>query len=254
MALPVMPALEFDMEPPAGAAQAAVTNQFVVTSSYQSVKVDGVRFRVASAMATGAFPMPDVDSFVERKLFGPSQLQGNAVLEALHFTSAEYVCNRLSTQYPVHVPFAMYAPPTRSADRLPRARFMQFHVDALFWVARRDASAEGGVALVEYKTLAENRADLVHMRLNDRGTILQTLFNAWVFQMHTGVKVKHCVVIYLTRRRRDNDAYAAACSFDPNQPVLEAARCALMPLMEHPLAGILMLFALSSSHSSHLVF
>ena len=66
------------------------------------------------------------------------------------------------------------------------------------------------------QTLAENRPELVSNRLNDPSTIKQTLFNAWAFQLHTGVKVYRCVIIYLTRRAED-DAYAAGCSFDPNR-------------------------------------
>ena len=54
-----------------------------------------------------------------------------------------------------------------------------------------------------------------------------------MFQLHTGVKVYRCVVIYLTRRA-DDDAYAAGCSFDPNRPELKAVH---RSFLERPVRG-----------------
>ena len=138
---PVIPALEFDR-------LEGLNPAYVPTA----VPVKGdLPVYMASRVASNAFPMPAKASFVEQKLFGPNQRNGNAILEALGFSENTHVCNRLSAQYPVHVPFAMYEASSNTSKSIPRARFMQLYVDALFWVGPVRASARGGVVLVEYK-------------------------------------------------------------------------------------------------------
>ena len=150
--LPVIPALEFDRKEGLNDQYIAATRQLIT---------HGKTMQVAPNVMRSAFPMPDGTSFAEVKLFGPQQrTRGHAILEVLGFPADTHICNRLSAQYPVHIPFSMYECSTnakKTADRLPRARFLQFYVDALFWVAPRTTHAKpklsthGSVVLVEYK-------------------------------------------------------------------------------------------------------
>ena len=141
--LPVVPALEFD--------RLEGLNEAYVPVTRSVANGTALPVHIASKVASNAFPMPAKASFVEQKLFGPNQRRGNAILEALGFSEATHVCNRLSAQYPVHVPFALYETSNNVSKTIPRARFMQLYVDALFWVAPIRSSNSGGVVLVEYK-------------------------------------------------------------------------------------------------------
>ena len=122
-------------------------------------------------------------------------------------------CFLVASQYPVCVPWAMYATKHGSA-KLQRCRFIQFYIDAVF--AIRKVGAEGVRLVVsEHKTLMETTPSNLANILNDMDPVKQASFNAWAFQHQAGLHVAHCAIVSFSRRT-GVDMFASVSTFQPN--------------------------------------
>ena len=135
----------------------------------------------------------------------------------------------IASQYPVVVPWAMYATSRFSDDdEVPRTRcrFLQFYADAVFAVRSRvdeDQRAQPvRVVMAEYKTLLEENPERTPHILNDVDTMKQVMLNAWAFELQTGVRVDSCVAIFFSRRTGD-DLFAAAYELNFRDPACSEA-------------------------------